>query len=415
MSTTVIRQFAPVFASRSVEPPAILLGVTDSQTCLVLRSRVRALRAAGFRVMIVSSPGKLLDETAASEGVERFVVPMRREISPGSDLIALARLWRLLGKCRPDMVEFSTPKAGLLGSLAAWLRGVPSRVYTLRGLKLETAAGFKRFVLLTAERLAAACAQVVLCNSESLRTRAAALGVAPAAKLHLLGEGSSNGVDTERFSPGPAVMRERLGCPPDAPVVGFVGRLTRDKGVPELIDAFDAILRAQPTAHLLLVGWFDAAEDVLAEQTRARIENHPRIHCTGFVKATAPYYRVMDVMVLPTWREGFPNVVLEAAATGVPVVTTLATGARDSVVPEVTGVLIPPGNPAAIADSVLKLLGGPGRRRRMGASARAWVLEHYVDERVLGLMVAFYMNLLASTAEASPARRQSLSNISALR
>ena len=118
--------------------------------------------------------------------------------------------------------------------------------------------------------------------------------------------------------------------------MGFVGRLTRDKGVPELIEAFDTIAKKEPDAHLLLVGWFDAAEDALDDWTRARIQSHPRIHCTGFVADTAPYYRAMDLMVLPSWREGFPNAVLEAAATGLPVITTECTGSRDSVVPEVS-------------------------------------------------------------------------------
>lgn len=279
------------------------------------------------------------------------------------------------------------------------LCGVPRRIYMLRGLKLETSTGFKRLILLASERLAAACAQVVLCNSNSMRAEALALGVAPAAKLHLLGEGSSNGVDVERFAPGPSDLRDRLGLPHQAPVVGFVGRLTRDKGLPELIEAFEIILKAKPEAHLLLVGWFDAAEDALSAGLRVRILNHPRIHYTGFVADTAPYYRTMDLMVLPTWREGFPNVVLEAAATGIPVITTLCTGSRDSVVPEVTGLLIPPGYPEAISEAVLKLLRNPERRSRMGQAARAWVLEHYAIERVLGLTTAFYKSMLEPAAE----------------
>jgi glycosyltransferase involved in cell wall biosynthesis len=396
MSTTILRQFAPALAVRSSRPRVILLGVTDSQTCMVLESRLRALRAEGFRVILVSSPGKLLDQTAARVGVERFAIPMQRRITPLADLISLFRLWQLMKRCRPDIVEFSTPKAGLLGLLVARLLCVPGRVYMLRGLKLETASGLKRAVLLAAERVAAACADVVLCNSESLRMRASELNVAPSVKLHLLGKGSSNGVDATQFSPGPSSVRELYGCPPDAPVVGFAGRLTRDKGIPELVEAFEAVLRGAPDAHLLLVGWFDNAEDALGGGIRACIENHARIHCTGFVRETAPYYRAMDVMVLPTWREGFPNVVLEAAATGVPVVTTPATGARDSVVPGVTGVLIPPGNPAAIANAVLELLADSDRCRRMGEAARAWVLEHYRDTHVLRLTTAFYAGLLDS-------------------
>ena len=373
-----------------------MVGVTHPQTCLVLGGRLRALRRAGFRVTLVSSPGELPARTAERADVEALAISIRRGIAPLSDLVALVRLWRLLRRIRPDMTEFSTPKAGLLGTLAARLCGVPVRVYMLRGLKLETARGAKRWILLAAERLAAACADVVLCNSESLRAQALALGVAPERKLKLLDAGSSNGVDTERFSPGASEVRERLGLGGEALVVGFVGRLTRDKGLPELVVAFEAIAETEPRAHLLLVGWFDAAEDALDGGMRARIEGHKRIHCTGFVEDTAPYYRAMDVMVLPTWREGFPNVVLEAEATGVPVITTLSTGARDSVVPEVTGLLIPPGYPEAIIEAVLTLLGDPARRLRMGAAARAWVQEHYADEHVLGLTAEYYQSLVGA-------------------
>ncbi len=269
----------PGFSAAHNTQPTILLGVTHSQTCLVLGARLRTLRRAGFRVVLISSPGDLLNNTASREGVECCAIPMRRGIALLSDVVALLRLWRILGKYRPEIVEFSTPKAGLLGTLAAWLRGVPCRVYMLRGLKLERSSGLKRQLLLATERLASACAQVVLCNSESLRAETLALRIAPSRKLHLLGEGSSNGVDMERFSPGPSGVREQFGISLEAPVVGFVGRLTRDKGLPELIQAFDAIQRAEPAARLLLVGWFDAAEDAVSDDLRAHICNHPGVIC----------------------------------------------------------------------------------------------------------------------------------------
>lgn len=376
-----------------------MVGVTSAQSCLLLNGRLRTLREAGFSVTVVSSPGELLRQTAGSEEVVALGIPIQREISPIADILALAKLWWLLRRLKPGLTEFSTPKAGLLGTLAAKLCGVPVRVYLLRGLKLEMSTGLKRRILLAAERLAASCAHVVLCNSDSLRFKALALGVAPAAKLHLLGEGSSNGVDAERFSPGSSDVRNRLAIDQDSPVLGFVGRLTRDKGLPELIEAFDTILESEPKAHLLLVGWFDEAEDALDAKLRARILTHPRIRYTGFVEDTAPYYRAMDLMVLPTWREGFPNAVLEAAATGIPVITTECTGSRDSVVAEVTGLLIPPGSPAAIAEAVQKLLRNPERRRRMGKAARAWVCEHFGDGHVLGLAAAYYKSLLDEAAQ----------------
>jgi glycosyltransferase involved in cell wall biosynthesis len=401
-----VSKLSPFFAGlrdESAQPPRhIVLGVTHPQTCLTLTGRLRALREAGFRVTLISSPGELLDRTAAREGVEAVGLPMRRAIAPLADLVSLMRLWWLLLRLKPDVAEFSTPKAGLLGTLASWLTRVPVRVYMLRGLKLETSKGMKRAVLLASERLASAFAQVVLCNSQSMRSEALALRLARASKLQVLGEGSSNGVDVERFSPGSSGVRSQLGIPNTAPVVGFVGRLTRDKGIPELVEAFDTILKSKPEARLLLVGWFDAAEDALGDEWRTRIAKHPRIRCTGFVADTAPYYRAMDLMVLPTWREGFPNAVLEAAATGIPVITTECTGSRDSVVPEVTGLLIPPGYPQAISEAVLKLLRDPSRRQRMGEAARAWVCAHYSDERVLQLAVSFYKKLLKPAPMLNP-------------
>jgi glycosyltransferase involved in cell wall biosynthesis len=394
-----LRSFVGLQQEAVQRPNHIVIGITHPQTCLTLTGRLRALRNAGFRVTLISSPGELLDRTAVREGVEAVGLPMQREIAPLADLVSLVRLCWVLWLLKPDVAEFSTPKAGLLGSLASWLTGVPARVYMLRGLKLETSSGIKRTILLAAERTSARLAHVVLCNSESMRAEALSLGIAPAAKMQLLGNGSSNGVDVERFSPGSSDIRNRLGIPNRAKVVGFVGRLTRDKGIPELIEAFDTIAKQEPEAHLLLVGWFDAAEDALEPWTRARIQSHPRIHCTGFVADTAPYYRAMDLMVLPSWREGFPNAVLEAAATGLPVITTECTGSRDSVVPEVTGLLIPPGYPEAISEAVLKLLRDPARRWCMGQAARAWVCAHFADERVLRLATEFYTGLLKHEPE----------------
>lgn len=381
--------------------PHILVGVTSAQTCLILPDRLRALREAGFRVSLVCAPGEWLNQIAENDGIDCYPLPMVRRIAPFADCVTLLRFWLLLRRLRPDVVEFSTPKAGLLGSVAARLSGVPVRIYLLRGLRLETETGLMRILLLWVERTAARSAQIVVCNSRSLQESACKCGVAPDTKLLVLGEGSSNGVDTERFSPGTSSVRRQLGIPSAAPVVGFVGRLTRDKGLPELLEAFAMVLRKQADAYLLLVGWFDAAKDALDHRLRERIESHPRVIITGFVNDTVAYYRAMDVLVLPSWREGFPNVVLEAAASAVPAIVSNCTGSRDAVVTGVTGLLVPTGDPAAINSAVRTILGDADARKRMSQAARAWVAQNYQRHSVLGLTVAFYKSLVIFPTEES--------------
>ncbi|HWE83913.1 MAG TPA: glycosyltransferase family 4 protein [Terracidiphilus sp.] len=386
--------------------PLIVVGVTHPQTCLVLRGRLRSLRAAGFRVVLISSPGELVTRIADEEGVEHCAISMQRGISPLADLISLVRLCFALIRLQPAIAEFSTPKAGLLGSIASFLCRVPVRIYILRGLRLETAAGMTRRILQLCERITAACSHLVVCNSVSLRSQAHALGFVQRGKVRVIGNGSSSGVDVRHFippsSPTPDRVRESLGIPAGAPVVGFVGRLTRDKGIPELLDAFDSLQVDFPEARLLLTGWFDDSEDALSPAQRARITNHPRIHCTGFVSDTAPYYHAMDVLALPTLREGFPNAILEAAASGLPAVSTFATGARDAVLHGRTGLLVPPGDPQALAAAVKRLLLSPELRREMGTAARAWVVEHFMHTSVQSLTVALYRSLIRD-AEWQPA------------
>ena len=380
----------------ALKRPRMVVGITSDQTCLVLTGRLRALRHAGFDITLVSSPGEELKRMAESERITAHPLPMRRGISPIADLRSLVALLRFLMRERPLITDFSTPKAGLLGNFAGWMLRVPHRVYTLRGLKLESSRGWRQRLLLYAERVSARCSHVVLCNSASLRLEAIRLRIAPAAKLQILGNGSSNGVNTRRFSPGKSTVRKNLNIPEDDLVLGFVGRLTNDKGIPELLTAFEEIIRVGPRVWLLLVGWFDASEDALAGHWRTRIADHPCIRHTGYVADPENYYRAMDMLILPTHREGFPNAILEASACGLPVITTETTGARDAVVPEVTGLLIPPHAPQAIAKAAMELIVDPERRKRMGLAGRAWVGERFSQEHVLGLAADFYRDLLAN-------------------
>lgn len=366
----------------------------------LLRGQLRYLRERGFDVILVCSPGEGLEAFARSEGVRSFTVPMRRDISPLRDVISLWRLFRLLRRLRPDIVNASTPKASLLGTLAAWLARVPVRVYTLRGLRLETVTGFKRLVLRLAERTTSACAGRVVCVSESLRRVCVEMGLAPADKTLVLGAGSSNGVDVGRFLTTDEhverarALRERLGIPEGAPVIGFVGRLAQDKGVVELYDAYETVLDRSKDARLLLLGGFEN-EDPIPLSYRRRMESHPQVILVGFAADTAPYYHLIDVLALPSFREGFPNVVLEAATAGVTTVGFQTTGMTDAVVDGKTGILVPPGDAAALAKAIAGLLNEDTWREELGEAARDRVLRDFSSERVWGEWRTLYHRELA--------------------
>lgn len=350
---------------------------------------------------MVSSPGSDLEELGKRERLQTYAVTMRREVAPFADLVSLYRLWRLLARLRPTITNFGTPKAGLLGGIAAKLAAVPCRIYTIHGLRLETATGVKRLLLSATEKIACRCANRVICVSPSLRRRVIGLGLTTPERTLVLAQGSCDGVNVEHYGPSAAnqsaasSLRTTLHLPSGVPVVGFVGRFTRDKGMAELITAFDTLKTRIADLRLLLVGDFEDGDPV-PQATRARIEHDPSIIQAGFVADAAPYYHLMDVLALPTYREGFPGAPLEAAAAGKAVVTTNATGAIDSVVDGVTGLIIPAGDSRALAEAMERLLGDSELRQRMGAAGRERVIREFRQESVVDALIDEYRSLLES-------------------
>lgn len=337
--------------------------VTDPMTVKIyLKPQLQALIDRNWRVSVICGGDKaLLPAPEELQGVALYHVPMRREIDLIGDSLALLQLVFLLVRLRPTIVNAGTPKAGLLGMVASRLAHIPLRIYQLHGLRLESATGWRRRLFLLTERAACWCSNKVLCVSRSLKDKVVELGVCKSQKVVVLGSGSCVGIHVADYAPTPerlaaaSVLKNSLGIPPDAPIVGFVGRLTKDKGIVELLDAFALIRQELGNAYLLLIGPFEKG-DPIPESTSQKIKEDEYIRHIEWTDDPRLYLHLMDVLVLPTYREGLPGVLLEAAATETPIVTTRATGVIDVVVNESTGLMSPIGDVHSIAQNVLKVL-----------------------------------------------------------
>ncbi|GIV19727.1 MAG: glycosyl transferase [Armatimonadota bacterium] len=364
-----------------------LVHITTSPLFLnFFRGQVAYMKERGLHTSIITSPGELLEQFAQKEEVEAYPVLMHRRITPLHDLLALARIYRILRRVRPHIVHAHTPKGGLLGTIAAWLCRVPVRIYHIRGLPYLAASGMKRSLLRWSEKVACTLAHQVLCVSHSIRQIAIEEGLCPADKIKVLASGSGQGVDAEqRFNPSrfsereKRELRSRLGIPEEALVVGFVGRIVRDKGIVELAEAWQCLREDYPQAHLLLVGDYEE-QDPVPNDVRKMLDNDPRVHITGWLTDTAPYYAIMYLLVLPSYREGFPNTPLEAAAMELPVVATDIPGCRDAVEAGPTALLVPPGDARALEDAIRRYLDDPLLHQQHGKAGRERVLRLFRQE-----------------------------------
>lgn len=338
----------------------------------------------GFGMHAACSDSEYLADYAKKQGFSYLATPINRSISIKDDLRSIKALCRYIRRNKIDIVVGHTPKGGLLAMIAGRICSVRKRIYFRHGLVYETSHGFKRFVLKSVDRLASACATKIVCVSPSVLERSISDKLAPAKKQTILSDGTCNGVDTVgQFNPekvdreAVAALRKKYGIGKDDFVIGYSGRLVRDKGVIELVEAFDRLSGAD-NCKLLLVGMFEQ-RDALPESTRQRILNDPRIIFTGFVNGCMEnYYSLMDMYVLASYREGFPTGVLEAQSMGLPVVTTRATGCCDSIVDGVTGLFAD----NSAEDLARKIDQVRVDKKIDGANGRAWVKEKF-DSRIV--------------------------------
>jgi glycosyltransferase involved in cell wall biosynthesis len=377
-------------ASRGAAKPVAVITTTIPITVDKFhREIIRQVQAQGYDVCVISSPGPELDRVGADMGVRVRSVPMTREISPLADLVALVCWVAVCLSERPALMISATPKASLLSLVAARGTRVPRRIYCLIGLRLEGDRGLRRQLLALMERLTSWASTEVVANSPSLAARYAQLGLAPRRKLRETRPGSDHGVDGVHYSPRPADanLADALGIDRSVPVLGLVGRLTHDKGVDTLIEAMALLQADSISCQLLVVGPQNEPDSAAYLKALSSMGGH--VVAVGAVEDIRPYFALMDLHVLPSLREGFPNVVLEASAMGLPTVTTDATGAIDSVKHGVTGLMVRTQDPRELADAITTVLGDPALAAKLGAEARRWVVADFRPDTVVRSLLAF--------------------------
>lgn len=341
-----------------------------------------------FDVTAISSPGKILDEVAKREGVETHAIHLTRSITPVRDLLAIWRLFRLFRKTKPTIVHTHTPKAGMVGMIASKLARVPIRLHTVAGLPLETRKGLIRKILIAIERITYSCAHHIYPNSLGMLRFIQEARLCNDRKLKIIGEGSSNGINIQHFQRSAEVneraqkVREELNISKDDLLFCFIGRLVRDKGIEELMWAFEQIAQKHPHAKLLLVGKFEEHLDPLSATAKNVLENHPRVHFVGYQNDVRPYLAASDIFVFPSYREGLPNVLLQAGAMGVASIATRINGSTDIVEDQINGILVEPQDRVELLSGMERVLESSELRTKITSNSRELIVRKY-DQRML--------------------------------
>jgi glycosyltransferase involved in cell wall biosynthesis len=360
------------------------------------------VRRLGFEPVLLAPSGHVPGQTIP--GVTHIPVPIRREVSLLADIRTLLMMTRILLSIRPAITVMSTPKMALIGGIAAWITRIPRRIYTLRGLRYQTTRSWKRALLVFCERISCACAHDVICISASVRDAAIRDGICRGRKAVLLGDRASEGIAVAPCPPSEprSVLRNRMGIPEDAEVIGFVGRLTRDKGVEDLAQAFRILKSEGRATHLLIIGDLETG-DALDRDTVEWIRSADGVHWIGYIDEPRPYFDVMDLFVFPTYREGLSTVLLEAAAAAKPVVSTRTTGVVDIVQDGITGVLVEAGDARALARATAMLLDNQELAAQMGRRARLLVEQQFDNSIYLDRLGKMLQALAGADAPRAPA------------
>ena len=350
-----------------------------------------------YEVVALSSPGEEIPVIAECEGVRTITVPMERDISIKKDIISLWKLIKVFRSEKPTIVHSMTPKAGLLCMMAAYLTRVPIRIHTFTGLVFPTSTGLKRKILMLTDSITCACATHIIPEGEGVKNDLVNNGITKK-PMRVLGYGNVRGVDMEHFSRRPEVMKLSESIRNDSLLTFlFVGRIVRDKGINELCQAMDRLSGFAP-ARLIFVGYYEETLDPISDESRDIIDKNPSIEYVGpkLGDELLAYYAAADCFVFPSYREGFPNTVLEAGAMGLPSIVTDINGSREIIRQDENGVIIPSKNVNALFDAMVNMVRDKAARERMAGNARRMVAERFEQGFVKKCLYDFYDELLFS-------------------
>jgi len=350
-----------------------------------------------------SEPAGHLEKAAESQNARGIPIKMTRKITPLQDLRSLYKLYRVLRREKPFFVHTHTPKAGLIGMLASYFARVPHRLHDIAGLPLVEATGFKRQILVWVEKITYFCATRVYPNSRGLHKIVLENKFAAPDKFKVLDKVSSNGVDTAKFNKEHYKaeelqdLRESLGINQEDFVWVFVGRMVKDKGINELVKAFEILSERNPQLKLLLVGMFEKDLDPLLPETMKSIENNPGIIEAGTQHDVRPYLAISDLLVFPSYREGFPNVPMEAGAMGLPAIVTDINGCNEIIEEGKNGLIFPPKNVEAIVEAAERLLDEPELFQELARNARPMISSRFEQEGIWKEILKEYRALEAQS------------------
>ena len=356
-----------------------------------------------FDVTAISSEDKRLNVYGDKEGVKTHYLELTRNITPLKDLVAVFKLVKYLRKEKPQIVHSHTPKAGIVGMLSAYIARVPIRLHTVAGLPLMEAGGIKRKVLNVVEKLTYACATKVYPNSQGLKDFIVEEKLTSTAKIKIIGNGSSNGIDTTYFDPtrysvnDSSVLKESLNIPSEDFVFIFVGRLVGDKGINELVKAFVSISNSHDTVSLLLVGPLETELDPLDSITLKHINEHPKIIATGYQTDVRPYFAASNALVFPSYREGFPNVVLQAAAMELPCVVSNINGCNEIIENGMNGLIVPVKQHLPLEKAMEEMFNDLELFAVLKKNTRTRIVQNYDRKEIWNEILKEYESLIEST------------------